>query len=74
MCPESGLRCSDDLKKCSCGQVCEGVASESATQWGEGPGLEAETRAALAERHGLSEQQMDELTIHGFQVRCSRLG
>ena len=54
--------------------MCEGVASESATQWGEGPGLEAETRAALAERHGLSEQQMDELTIHGFQVRCSRLG
>jgi alpha-ketoglutarate-dependent taurine dioxygenase len=62
--------------------VVAGVASEDATQWGEGPGLHPETRAEIAAiygggnsdglPHGLSEQQMDELIVHGFNVRWRR--
>ena len=62
--------------------VVAGVASEDATQWGEGPGLHPATRAEIAAihvggssdgpLHGLSEQQMDELIVHGFNVRWRR--
>ena len=53
------------------------VASEDATQWGEGPGLHPTTRADIASQYGcgsnkLSEQQMDELVIHAFNVRWKR--
>lgn len=57
-----------------------GVSSEAATQWGEGPGLHSDTRDRIAEiaaldgvsGNGLSEQQIDELAIHAFNVRWKR--
>eukprot|EP01052_Picozoa_sp_SAG31_P039159 SAG31_NODE_5372_length_2580_cov_2.297864_2_plen_326_part_00 len=50
-----------------------GVASAHATQWGSGPGLDPEAKEMHAKQFGLSEQAMDELTIHAFNVHCTRL-
>ena len=57
-----------------------GVSSEDATQWGEGPGLHSDMRDRCAEIAALdgvcgirlSEQQIDELAIHAFNVRWKR--